>query len=81
MKSEHEIAKENVEEMFYLKPKKGWLIIKYRSEEHLASCQREKKFWRGIKITYLRFKDNEKCDDRKKDIQKAIKTYSDGGIK
>ena len=85
MKSETEIAKENVGKLGeLLSPDK--YVFMGKCQEHLASCQRFLEFLEQLRIDktwdvcWIQ-EDGVNIKDKITDLNSAIKIYSDGGIK
>lgn len=79
LKTETEIAKENVKEW-----RSCYKLDAFRNRmcyQHLTSCKRFLEFLKRIEITHLKFEDCDKCDNKIKDLKSVIKIYKDEGIK
>ena len=74
MKTETLIAKENIKQTLMFGE------IRMICWTHKESCERFLKFLKSIRITYLKFEDNYKCDNKIKDLKETIKLYKKGKI-
>lgn len=76
-KTELKIAKKNIRNLEKNLPELTQANISEMIIEHKQTCKRFLGFLKNIRITWLKFEDNTKCDNKIKDLQETIKIYDE----